>query len=162
MTQHAQDLHAENMKAFAEASTVDGVAPPDAPATLPERLWTAAEQIRLTATVSAALAQLVDEDDTVLLPHVERLEHRAAELMRTALRLARDVGVAGPWGLDVLFAGPDTPTLLRPVPAAETIELDDLPLMAPVPPPVTARPLRLSVSPVPPEMRGRVVPLFPR
>lgn len=108
----------------------------DDTSTLPTRLWSASEQIRLTATALASLAELVDEQDTVLSPHVERLQHRAAELMRTALRLARDLGVDGPWALDILFTEPEAAPLARgAAPADESIELDPLELLAPIAPP---------------------------
>lgn len=99
----------------------------------PERLNTAAEQLRLASTALSALAHLVDEEDDVLRPHIERLESRAAELMRTANRLARDMGVASKWGLDILFA-PPAAAPLRPVSPDESIDLEPIELLGPIEP----------------------------
>lgn len=100
--------------------------------TRPERLSVAAAQLRLASTALAALAHLVDEQDEVLEPHIERLEHRAVELMRTASRLARDMGVAERWGLDLLFAPPVNRAPVRPLRSSDTIDLEPLELLAPL------------------------------
>lgn len=112
--------------------------------TPPVRLMTAAEQLRLASVALAALAGLVDEQDEVLTPHVERLECRARELMRTAGRLARDMGVAQRWGLDVLFAPASSAPVGRLAgdPNA-SVELEPLELLSPLEP----------VSPPPPRVQ---------
>lgn len=100
--------------------------------TRPERLNTAAEQLRLASTALAALANLVEEDDEGLDSHIARLEHRATELMRTARRLARDMGVAERWGLDILFAPPLTAVPARRPRSDDTIDLEPLELLRPL------------------------------
>lgn len=119
-----------------------------------ERLNIAAEQLRLASTALGALARLVDEDDDSLAPHVLRLEHRAAELMRTAARLADDLGLAERWGLDILFhpaeerplTRPQRPVVARP---DESIELESIELLSPLVVALTdnARPARSGAAP---------------
>ncbi len=110
------------------------------PDDLSARLWTASEQIRLTATALACIAEGLDAVDEAMVPHIARLEHRAAELMRTTLRLARDAGLAESWGLELLFSGSEPSRPRRPQPAAsQSIELDPLPLFDPLPPPPVRR-----------------------
>ncbi len=117
---HAPDVYAED----------------DSP---PERLNVAAEQLRLASTALSALAHLVDEDDDVLRPHIERLESRATELMRTANRLARDMGVASKWGLDILFAPAAAAAPLRIASPDESIDLEPIELLEPIEPPAVPR-----------------------
>lgn len=105
------------------------------------RLTVASEQLRLASTMLSHLATLFDDQDDMLVPHVERLESRAGELMRTAGRLARDMGVAERWGLDILFEPPQAPALLRPSPSDESIDLEPIDLLEPISeaPPQTRR-----------------------
>lgn len=89
-----------------------------------ERLWIAAEQLRLAAVALNGMsrARLAGAPD--LAGHIERLEHRSAELMRAAARLGEALSVSESWGLDILFhsAEPLAPTPLvtakAPTPAA--------------------------------------------
>lgn len=130
----------------------------DPNSTLCMRLWMASEQIRLTATSMAALAHEVDDDDARLVPHIERLESRAAELMRTAQRLARDAGVEQRWGLDVLFAEPEPAArALRNARREASVELEPLDLMAPLAPP-RSRMLRRPRSPWMPALAAPSAP----
>ena len=98
------------------------------------RLHVAAEQLRLASVALTALAGLVDDEDVVLEPHIELIEARATELMRTAGRLAREMGVGQRWGMDVLFAsaGPEVP--VRHASPDESIELEPIELLRPIDP----------------------------
>lgn len=122
------------------------------------RLQIAAEQLRLASTAIARLATLVDDQDSMLTPHVERLECRAVELMRTAGRLAREMGVAGRWGIDILFSVVEPAAPARSAPSGESIELEPIELLRPidVPPPVVR-----SGSTRPPWSPGIILPTPP-
>lgn len=111
------------------------------------RLHTAAEQLRLASVALTALAGLVDDDDLVLEPHIEHIDARATELMRTAGRLAREMGMGQRWGMDILFAsaGPEVP--VRHASPDESIELEPLELLQPIDP---SRPIARLTRPAPP------------
>lgn len=68
-----------------------------------ERIWLAAEQLRLTAVALHGMAGSLDEVSGDLADQIERLVHRSAELMRAASRLGTSLDVSSAWGLDLLF-----------------------------------------------------------
>lgn len=68
-----------------------------------DRLWIAAEKLRLAAVALNGMARAQLDGVPDLDGHIDRLEHRSAELMRAASRLGDALEVAGPWGLDILF-----------------------------------------------------------
>lgn len=147
-----------------------------------ERIWLAAEQLRLTAVALHAMASSLDDASDDLTDQIERLGHRSAELMRAASRLGTSLDVSSAWGLDLLFRSTaDTPmakttppsalpsgvparvlrpamsSTLRPVATPdESIELAPICLLAPevsAPPPRRAQTSRMPQSPLPPMPR---------
>jgi len=134
------------------------------------RLKTAAEQIRLAAVALGALSRMVDPDDIALDEDIDRLNCRAAELMRTAERLSRKLGVSQSWGLKLLFHPAADTVELAPdaAPANESIELEPLALLGPLimdegtaPPRWIGRPsaapwIPRVVQPTPPQRRSSI------
>ncbi|MEZ4433311.1 MAG: hypothetical protein R3F65_12960 [bacterium] len=131
-----------------------------------DRLWATAEQLRLTAVALNTMARAAT-DDRAIAAHIDRLEHRAAELMRSTERLGEALGLAESWGIDVLFqpaeaapskAAPGRPPLgptrrkHRAVPAAgvaESIELTPFDLLPREIPPTERRPRPTRALPPP-------------
>lgn len=133
-----------------------------------DRLWTTAEQLRLAAVALNTMARTATDDHTIA-GHIDRLEHRAAELMRSTERLGEALGLAESWGIDVLFqpAGeapaPSKATPARPAhgparrkhrkipPAgvAESIELTPFDLLPREIPPAERRPRPTRAFPPP-------------
>lgn len=106
-----------------------------------ERLYEAGEKLRLAAVALSRLAELTEATDDMLEPHVERLECRADELMRATRRLAADMGLAGRWGMDILFASDDSTQGPAAMPTPDdSVELEPFELLDPVsvPPPPRA------------------------
>lgn len=88
-----------------------------------ERIWLAAEQLRLTAVALHAMASSLDDASDDLTDQIERLGHRSAELMRAASRLGTSLDVSSAWGLDLLFRSTaDTPMAKTTPPSALPIE----------------------------------------
>jgi hypothetical protein len=86
-----------------------------------ERLWVAAEQLRLAAVALNGMGRARLDGVTDLDGHIARLEHRSAELMRSAARLGEALGLSAAWGLDILFQPVERTLPARPVgPAAST------------------------------------------
>ncbi|MCB9542482.1 MAG: hypothetical protein H6703_08550 [Myxococcales bacterium] len=82
-----------------------------------DRLWTAAEQLRLAAVALNGMSRARLDAAPDLAGHIERLEHRSAELMRAAARLGEALSVSGPWGLDILFQPAEPIAPRAPAPA---------------------------------------------
>lgn len=153
--------------------------PKDDGVTCRERIWLAAEQLRLTAIALHAMAGSLDDASEGLTDQIERLEHRSAELMRAASRLGTSLDVSSAWGLDLLFrstadmpmakttasnarrpadsarpAPPAMSTAVRPVSSPnESIELAPIALLTPevaAPPRRRPQSSRIPQSPLPP------------
>lgn len=80
-----------------------------------ERLWIAAEQLRLAAVALNGMGRARLDGVTDLDGHIARLEHRSAELMRSAARLGEALGLSAAWGLDILFQPVERTRPARPV-----------------------------------------------
>ncbi len=135
------------------------------PSTTADRLLIAAEQLGFAARAIACMAELPEADRLTASPHAARLESRAAELMRAATCLARDLGLESAWGLDILFGPVDAPEKpsARPVRGAidpaESVELEPLQLLGPLgaPPRPTALPAPPIAALTPPSRRSRPI-----
>lgn len=127
-----------------------------------ERIWLAAEQLRLTAVALHAMAATVDTSDDEVVDQIERLVHRSAELMRAASRLGTSLDVSSAWGMDLLFrAAADTPVAVsagRPSGAMPPIKMP-VKVVEPVEDPMNGSVELAPIELLPPEVE---LPLSPR
>lgn len=106
---------------------------------LPARLSDVGEHLRLVTVALRGLGDVIGGDEPPVDAQVGVVEARVAELLRGVGRLARSMGVAERWGIDILF-GLDAAPPARPPAPHESVELESFELLGPLSPLLGSRP----------------------